>query len=76
METAWRWMLLCIVVSTPSAWGQSVGWRGDGTGCFPAAEPPTEWDIDEGTNILWQTKIGKDQSSPVVVGQAVPGVLL
>jgi outer membrane protein assembly factor BamB len=71
METIGRWALLSLVLSASAAWGQSVGWRGDGTGCFPAAEPPAEWDIDEGTNILWQAKVGKGQSSPVVIGERV-----
>jgi outer membrane protein assembly factor BamB len=54
-----------------AAWGQTVGWRGDDTACFPAAEPPAEWDIDEGTNILWQTKVGRGHSSPVVADKRV-----
>ena len=67
IEHGWRWMLVSLLLSSPAAWGQSIGWRGDGTGCFPAAETPVEWDIDENTNILWQTEIGNGQSSPVVV---------
>lgn len=59
----------------------TFGWRGDGTGRYPEAEPPTEWDIDNGTNVLWQTEVGKGQSSPVVVGRRIfvtaePDVLL
>lgn len=47
---------------------QGVGWRGDGTGSYPNVEPPTEWDIDEGTNILGRANVGAGQSSPVIVG--------
>ncbi len=71
IEHVWRWLLVSLLLSGPAVWGQSVGWRGDGTGCFPAAETPAEWDIDEGTNILWQTEIGKGQSSPIVVEERV-----
>lgn len=52
-------------------WAQAAGWRGDGTGRYPGADPPTRWDIDEGTHILWNTRIGKGQSSPVIVGGRV-----
>lgn len=42
------------------------GWRGDGTGGFPDASPCTDWDADEGRNILWKAKVGESYSSPVV----------
>jgi outer membrane protein assembly factor BamB len=48
-----------------------VGWRGDGTGRYPKADPPVEWDIDDGTNIRWQAVVGKSQSSSVVAGDRV-----
>jgi len=52
----------------PAADGPTAcGWRGDGTGLYPSATPPTEWDIDEGKNILWKAEVGKGQSTPVVV---------
>ncbi len=31
-----------------------VGWRGDGTGCFPGATPVSEWDCKTGKNVLWK----------------------
>ena len=49
----------------------SLGWRGDGSGRYPDAKPPAQWDIDEGKNILWKTKVGKSQSTPVVAGNRV-----
>jgi len=58
-------IVLCLL--TGAANGDVTGWRGDGTGRFPEAEPPREWDIDQGTNILWQATVGKGQSSPIVV---------
>ena len=53
-----------------------VGFRGDGTGCFPGATPPTAWDdkhgSELGTNILWKTPMpGRTNSSPIVVGGKV-----
>ena len=63
--------LLCV----PLCWGggapQPSGWRGDGTGRYPTASPPLQWDVDEGTNILWKARVGKSHSSPVVVGERV-----
>jgi outer membrane protein assembly factor BamB len=45
-----------------------VGWRTDGTGRYPGATPPTEW--DEKKNVLWKTKLpGRSQGSPVLVGE-------
>src|SRR5258706_5176899 len=47
---------------------RSFGWRGDGSGRFPEANPPIEWDGDSGKNILWKTKVGLSKfSSPVFV---------
>ena len=57
--------LVLLLLALPAR-GDGWGWRGDGSGCFPQATPPLQWDIDEGKNILWKTEIGKGQSSPVV----------
>jgi len=51
---------------TPS---QPFGWRGDGTGRFPGATPPTEWSPTK--NIRWSAKVGKSYSSPVLTDQLV-----
>ena len=50
---------------------RSFGWRGDGSGVFPNADPPAEWSTDTGTNILWQATVGKGISSPVIAGDRV-----
>ena len=60
-----------LLLASVSAEAQSAGWRADGTGVFPRATAPDAWGGDEGKNILWQSKIGKGQSSPVVCGQRV-----
>lgn len=59
--------LLALAVAAP-ALGQGAGWRGDGTGRYPAADPPLKWDIDAGTAIRWAVTVGKGQSTPVVSG--------
>ncbi len=48
---------------------QITGWRGDGSGRWPQANAPATWESGTGKNILWQTKVGKGQSTPVVVGE-------
>ncbi|MBE3123313.1 MAG: PQQ-like beta-propeller repeat protein [Planctomycetes bacterium] len=70
MNHLWRWTVLPLLLAA-SACASGAGWRGDGTGQYPGASPPTQWDIDDGKNILWQTEIGKGHSSPVVAGNRV-----
>lgn len=52
----------------PSA-ERPVGWRGDGGGQYPAADPVTRWSQKE--NVLWKTEVGAGASSPIVVGPRV-----
>src|SRR5436190_644099 len=47
--------------------GSSFGWRGDGSGRFPEATPPIEWNGDSGKNILWSTKVGPSKFSSLAV---------
>ena len=62
---------LALLLFAAPALGEGIGWRGDGTGRYPKADPPTQWDIDQGTNILWQIEVGAGQSSPVVTGKRI-----
>lgn len=48
-----------------------IGWRGDGTGCYPGATPPTEWSVKPRKNIRWSTTVGMSYSSPVVTDKFV-----
>ncbi|MEI7831984.1 MAG: PQQ-binding-like beta-propeller repeat protein [bacterium] len=49
-----------------------VGWRGDGSGRFPAATPVTTWDLKTKKNLIWQTKLPFiSTSGPIVVGDRV-----
>jgi outer membrane protein assembly factor BamB len=52
----------------PSA-ERPFGWRGDGTGRFPAADPPTVW--SDTKNVRWSTVIGSAYSSPILTEQLV-----
>src|SRR5271155_3398963 len=52
-----------------------VGWRGDGTGRYPGATPPTAWGRKhagsgyETKNILWATPLPNGGvSCPIIVG--------
>jgi outer membrane protein assembly factor BamB len=48
-------------------------WRGPlATGVSPAADPPTEWDAETGTNVRWKTAIpGRGHSTPIVWGDRI-----
>lgn len=45
------------------------GWRGDGTGRFPDASPPTEWSATK--NVLWSAPVGRSYSSPILTEACV-----
>jgi len=55
-----------------------VGWRGDGTGRYPGATPPTSWERKLNgngyttKNVLWATPLPNTSiASPIVVGSRV-----
>ena len=80
MKKLYGWLALVLCMAGPVA-GQGFGWRGNGSGRFPAAAPPTQWNIDEGAGICWRTVVGRGASSPVIAGQkafitAEPSLLL
>jgi outer membrane protein assembly factor BamB len=45
--------------------GGSVGWRTDGTGQYPAANPPVEW--TQNSNVIWATAFSKWGNASVVL---------
>jgi outer membrane protein assembly factor BamB len=46
-----------------------VGWRGDGSGTYPDAVPPTDWGD---SRVLWKTKLpGHSFGSPTLVGDRI-----
>jgi outer membrane protein assembly factor BamB len=47
-----------------------IGWRTDGTGRYPKADPPTVWGPDK--NVVWKTKMPSfSVSTPVIVGDQI-----
>ena len=45
----------------------AAGWRTDGTGRYPAADPVTEWSTKN--NVVWKTPLDKwSNATPVIVG--------
>ena len=69
-----RQLLLCVLTSLIfSAPGQSVepvGWRTDGTGRYPFADPPREWGPEK--NVVWRTKMPNfSVATPVIVGERI-----
>lgn len=40
------------------------GWRGDGSGCFPGATPPTHWSAT--SHVRWSATVGASYSSPII----------
>ena len=78
------WLLAAGSVAAPAADAQTaghapVGWRGDGSGCLPTAQPLTQWNTN--THLRWQAEVGTGQSSPIVVADRIfltaePDVLL
>ncbi len=58
-------VLLALIVPLLAA-----GWRNDGTGRFPTAQPPLEWSKDK--HVRWKVELpGKSLASPVIVGERV-----
>src|SRR6516162_1068172 len=73
-------VVLLLLASHPALSGETIGWRTDGTGCYPKAQPPLEWSTTK--NVVWKTPMpGYGVSHPVLLGQRVftcaePGTLL
>ena len=49
-----------------------TGFRGPATAGTAKGSPPVEWNVEDGTNILWKTAIpGRSHASPIVWGDKV-----
>jgi outer membrane protein assembly factor BamB len=46
-----------------------IGWRADGSGQYPAAQPVANW--SQKRNLLWRAEVGTGCSSPLLVGNRV-----
>jgi hypothetical protein len=63
-------VVVSLLIAPGSAAEPAVGWRYDGSGRYPAAEPPNGWSAEK--NVLWKSSsLGRAISSPVVVGERV-----
>ena len=71
--------VLAFSVCGPAMCQSPLGFRTDGTGRYPDANPPLHWGTD--TNVVWKTDLPKSNAIPVILGQklftcAEPCVLL
>jgi len=65
-------VMFCTAAAAHEAAGADarIGFRGDGTGSFPDANPPVKWSATE--NVVWKTPMpGRSNSQPIVVGDRV-----
>ncbi len=63
-------LALAVAVASQAAAGDPVGWRMDGSGAFPLADPPLEWSTTR--NVAWATPMPSwSNSSPVLVKDRV-----
>ena len=46
---------LVLAAGLVNAADAPVGWRGDGTGAFPGAKPPSEWSTSK--NVQWKASM-------------------
>jgi outer membrane protein assembly factor BamB len=57
-----------LSAGTFPALAETIGWRTDGTGRYPKAQPPLEWSATK--NVVWCTPMpGKGVNIPVLLGQ-------
>jgi outer membrane protein assembly factor BamB len=61
---------MLAAAGTLLAEGYPVGWRGDGTGRFPDADPPVAWSSE--SNVVWKTRLPNwSNGSPILAGDRV-----
>ncbi len=59
-------LALVLLLSAAALAADPVGWRTNGTGCYPAATPVTAWGADQ--NVVWKTPTDKwSNATPVLV---------
>ena len=60
-------LLLASCIQSALA-AEPVGWRTDGTGKYPDANPPTHWSAEQ--NVIWATPMPSwSNSTPTIVGE-------
>lgn len=58
------WLLVLVV---PAEAQRIAGWRGDGTGRYPAARPPTHWSTSR--NVMWATRLPAWSNSSLIISR-------
>ncbi len=62
--------LLCALFLVGPACGQGLtGFRTDGTGRYPDAQPPLSWGPDK--NVVWKIKLTQSVGIPVILGDKI-----
>src|SRR6516164_6690600 len=62
-------LLLGLLTLGPALGQAPIGFRTDGTGRYPAAEPPLAWGPDR--NVVWKTKLPPSNAIPVLLGDRI-----
>src|SRR5437016_11303400 len=63
-------IVLLSMGTLPALAAEGIGWRTDGSGNYPKAQPPLEWSTTK--NVVWCTPMpGYGVSHPVLLGQRV-----
>lgn len=58
---------LVVLFLVDTAFGQTaIGFRTDGTGRYPEAQPPLSWGVDK--NVVWKTPLTQSNAIPVILG--------
>ena len=52
--------VLLSLAALPGWTGEVIGWRTDGSGAYPKAQPPLEWSPTK--NVVWSTPMPGDIS--------------
>lgn len=62
--------LAAALLMTATAAAETIGWRTDGTGKYPDADPPTTWSTTE--NVVWKAPMPEwGNATPVLVGNRI-----
>jgi hypothetical protein len=63
--------ILCVItILAPLSAQQTIGWRTDGSGRYPKADPPITWGLEK--NVVWKTKLsGFSVATPILVGDKI-----
>ena len=59
--------VVCVIFTSAAFASDTIGWRTDGNGNYPKAQPPVEWSTAK--NVVWKTPMpGASNSIPVLLG--------